>query len=117
MDRPIESEDCWCNKSDKGEMMNHYATIELDFDPICVVCDVEYQISKSFQPHEFGERVLVDIEDIRLDSVYSIRLDFLGREEELDITDERVEQIRTQVSLEEHQIVEQIVNQMEKELV
>ena len=100
-------------KSGKGEIMRHYATIELDFDPIYIVCEVEYNIAKSFQPHAFGERVLVDIEDVRLDSVHEIRLDFFGAEEFLDITDERIEKVKRQVELEVEHITEQIAGQLE----
>lgn len=93
--------------------MKHYIEIELDDDPIRVNCMVEYHIRKSFQSHEFGERVLIDIEDIRLFCVIQIIVNVFGVEVEIGVSNEIEKKIRRQVHLETEEITEQILRELD----
>lgn len=91
----------------------NYCKVELDYDPVYIVCEIGYTLAKAYQPHEYGEREFIEVDHWELNEVEEIRLEIFGEEIEIEITESIIESIKSQLTLDHFEVTEKIIEQLQ----
>ncbi len=91
----------------------NYCKIELDYDPIYIVCEIGYTLAKSYQPHEFGEREFVEVDHWELNEIEEIRVEIFGEEIEIEVTDTIIDVIKKVLTIDHYEVTGKIIKQLQ----